>query len=48
VLSTIVLSCCRALGYFFLLLAVNAARAPQRPRSAYDESDDVDISRPRY
>jgi hypothetical protein len=47
VLSTTVLSCCRALGYFCFLLAVNAARAPQRPRSAYDESDDIDIARPR-
>jgi hypothetical protein len=47
VLSMTVLSCSEGLGYLFLLLALNAARTPHRPRSAYDEFDDVDISRPR-
>ncbi len=47
VLSMTVLSCGEGVGYFFLLLALNAARTPHRPRSAYDEFDDVDISRPR-
>ncbi len=48
ILTVLVLSFAKGIGYFFFLLAVNAARGPQRPRSAYDESDDVDISRPRY
>jgi hypothetical protein len=47
VLSMTVLSCCEGLGYLFLLLALNAVRTPHRPRSAYDEHDDIDISRPR-
>lgn len=34
------LSCCEGLGYLFLLLALNAARTPYRPRLYLDDFDD--------
>jgi hypothetical protein len=45
VLSMAVLSCCEATGYIFFLLALTALRKPHRPRTPYDEFDDIDISR---
>jgi hypothetical protein len=47
ILTLTVVSCCKGLGYLFFLLALNAARTPYRPRSAYDEIGDDDIARPR-
>jgi hypothetical protein len=43
ILSMVVLSCCEATGYIFFLLALTALRKPHRPRTPYDEFDDVDI-----
>ncbi|HZZ77956.1 MAG TPA: hypothetical protein VFE62_05540 [Gemmataceae bacterium] len=45
VLSMAILSCCEATGYIFFLLALNAVRKPHRPRTDYDELDDIDIRR---
>lgn len=49
-LSMLVLSTFEGLGYLFVLLALNAARMPHRPRTVYDEfsDDEIDIKRPGF